>query len=300
MKILQRAPREKYMFEHHVALYVAALPVMYILIGWVALKKAVLTRFGKKPRINAWLFDGLSINGQRIRIGHARWPAMFTVYNYRNPEGLTPLHRLADGFWLGMRNAQAVRNRLKIVKRELHAAIEQMANRGHPIKILSLAAGTAQGVIEEVALCKRRGIPIEVLLIDQDKGALREADTIARNLGVSDIVATRLGNVLAFEQKTEDFSPDIVEMCGLMDYVNDENAVSLVRRIHAKLPEGGFFLTCHIHPNPEALFLKVVIDWKMIYRSIEAFTLILRKGCFAQWHIITEPHGIHSVAVLRK
>ncbi len=294
-------PRESE-FEHIVWPYRLLIPLMTLIALYVHAKKTLASLFGIDVKTNSAIVDGLSINSRRVKDGSARWPALDACYNYDRGEGNNVFIRAIDEFWMQVRNAQAVRNRLKIVKRELRSAIIQSARMSgtDPVRILSLAAGTAQGVIEAVAQLRLEGIRFQVVLVDRDESALRYATELARRYNVEDCVDIRVGDVVMFDRVTKGFQPHVVEMCGLMDYLHDTLAEKLVRKIRRQMMPQGFFLTCHVHPNSESYFLRHVVDWDMLYRPIDDFKNILIKGDFLSPRLVTEPHAIHSVAICQK
>lgn len=294
-------------FEHVVWPYRLMVPILYAIGAYVQMKKAVYRLIGGRacvPKTNFWLFDGVSINGRRVKDGAAKWLALDAVYNFRTGEGKTWLHRLLDNWWVGgIRNAQAVRNRLYIVESELASAIQEVAwtkPDGEPVRVISLAAGSGQGVIKVVAILHQVGIQCQVLLVDQDASALAHARKLAERYRVSDMVTTREGNALSFYRELDGSRPDIIEMCGLMDYLEDKLAVALIKKIHRYLQPDGFFLTCHIHPNAESYFLRHVVNWGMLYRTRRQLRELLIDGGFLETKLHTEFHRIHSVAVAQK
>src|SRR3989344_5420912 len=204
--------------------YRLIVPFLFIIGAYVQVKKALCRWFGGDecvPRYNFWLVDWISINSREVRDGAMRWKALNVVYNFKKGEGGNWFSRMIDGFWLRVRNAQAVRNRLKIVKRELALAVRRVAGAqepNRPVRILSLAAGSGQGVIETVADLKRAGLCLQVLLVDRDQTALAHARKLAELHGVEDIVTTCEGDAVFFNRVCE-FRPDIIEMCELMDYL---------------------------------------------------------------------------------
>ncbi len=280
--------------------YILALPFMYAIGFYVMLKKALLKALGIEVQLNCWFVDGLSINSRRMKEGATRWPSLNTCYNFSVGEGRTALHRALDTCWMHIRNAQAVRNRLKIAKRELAVAVRAIGAPGRPVRILSLAAGTAQGVIEVAAESKRFGIDCEIVLVDHDVTALRYARDLADRNGVE--IKTIEGNVLMFNKFIGPFTADIVEMMGFLDYLDGTLGEKLLRKIWRHLQSGSYFFCCHIHPNGERYFLKYVVDWDsgMLYRTVPEFKEVLHKGNFLTPRIVTEPLGIHSVSVARK
>ena len=104
-------------------------------------KRSLFGLFGKKPRTNVWIIDGVSSSSRGIRDGAATFRALDIIYNSEAGVGSNRLVRWIDWFWLHVRNAQAVRNRLEIVRSELCTAIEEHAHREQPVRILVIAAG---------------------------------------------------------------------------------------------------------------------------------------------------------------
>lgn len=288
--------RERYVqkLETTTIPYIAAVPLLFAIGVYVHAKKAL---FGKL-RTNSIFVDGISCNSRRMKEGAARWPALHTCYNFTSGEGPTVFHRAIDSWWMKIRNAQAVRNRLIIAKDLLRAAVVEVASRKPTVRILSLAAGTAQGVIEIAAECKKRGIDTRVMLVDIDASALEHARKLALIHDVE--ISTLEGNVLKFTQYIGDFEADIVEMMGLVDYLRDSLVIALLKKVHRYLKADGYFFTCHIHDNSERYFLKHVVDWDMLYRSREELLRLVIAGGFTQANVLTEPHGIHSIALAKK
>lgn len=290
-------------YEHATLAYKLAVPFLYLIGAYAQAKKATRRALGyPQPATNFWLVDGISAGSRRVKDGAARWQALDACYNFSgNGEGRNAVVRSIDKFWMCIRNAQAVRNRLKIARHELIVAIEERARSNQPVRILSLAAGTAQGVIEAAARCRVRGIRTEILLIDADDSALAHARALAAAHGIGECVTANRGDVLRFDKNGAlgGFRPDIVEMMGLIDYLSDEMIVLLIKRIRRLLTPGGIFFTCHIHHNAEAYFLRHAVNWQMRYRSVGQLRALVEKGGFAQPRLLTERHRIHTIAVAR-
>ncbi|HEY5208231.1 MAG TPA: class I SAM-dependent methyltransferase family protein, partial [Stellaceae bacterium] len=161
-------------------------------------------------------------------------------------------------------------------------------------------SGSAQAVIETISELKVQGISTELLLVDSDISALDYARALSRKHGIEKLITIKEGDVLFFDRAIGDFRPDIIEMMGMIDYLRDTTIILLIRKIQRCLKVGGYFFTCHIHPNIEAYFLRHVVNWEMTYRSREALCSLIEKGGFSSYRLFTEPHRIHSVAVARK
>ena len=278
-------------YEKKKWLYRLSLPLMWALTGWVFLKK---NTFGVRD-INTFWFDGASRHCREIKEGVASWRALDIIYNFRfGCDGK------ASDFWIGMINAQAVRNRLKTVKRELKKAIQKIAEKENEVRVLSIACGSAQAVIETIV--ELRGIEINTLLLDIDPGALDHAKMLAVKHGVEKNISCVAGSISHINEVVSAFNPQIIEMVGFLDYRPDAKAIKLIEKIYKLLPSGGIFLTANICPNPEQGFMKWVIDWPMIYREADEFGKMLVKGGFSpeNLEIFCEPLRVHAVAVGRK
>jgi hypothetical protein len=313
VQVLRQAPvvgrlqerSEELPYEVIVWPYRLILPLMYAMAAYAQAKKAIARNLGIAPKYNCLFGDGLSASGRAVRDGAKTWRALEAVYEFRKGVGSNALLRAADWFYMHIRNAQAPRNRLRMAMQGLREAIvamhdEGLVPRGEPVRILSLAAGSAQGVITVMREMKDRGIPVESFLIDTDPEALSYARRLAIKHDVSEAVFCAIEDVVNFRSVIRTFKPDIVEMMGLTDYLSDELAVRIFKMIRIALRPGGFFFTSNVHPNSERYFLKHVVNWDMIYRTKGELADLLVKANFLSPKIVTEPHEIQSFAYGRK
>ena len=205
-------------------------------------------------------------------------------------------------FWQhNILNAKAARNRIKLVKRELSLAIEDLhRDKKRPINVFSLASGSARAIIEVAADLKKAGVLLEVKLLDLSPEALALSKKIALEKGVEDgIVEYCNDKVSNFLKYCKDWKPDIIEMVGFLDYLNQDKAIKLSSDIFSVLPLGGIFITCNIRNNYERKFISKVVDWQMIYREPEELLGVLLGGGFKpqKCKIIYDPTLIHGLAL---
>lgn len=279
--------------------YIVFAPLMWVLAMWVAVKKVTWRLAGGTLTTNTFWFDGLGESCRAIKENAMNWNALDIIYNhqFRYKHGI---RGKVDDFWIGMLNAQAVRNRLKMLKHELSLAISSYEHKDTEIKVLSLGSGAAQGIIEVIASLKDRGIVLKALLLDMDQSALDYAKELAYRNGIEDQVSTvnaRLSDTVAIAQQ---FKPDIIEMIGLLDYLPHKKAAGMLQRICDVLPSGGTFIVCNIRHNVEQWFLKWVINWGMIYRNPAALKAIVEDGGFKNYRLMYEPLRIHGMVVATK
>ena len=252
-------------------------------------------------------FMELSPALRTIRNGSAGWKALNVVYNWYGHFGLRPdLPRDPFAcFWIGNLNGQAVRNRLRIIVREMKAAILDVAGSEEEVRILSIASGSAQSLFLAIKALREKGFNkrIRLFLLDLDQTALEHSLTLTNHFGVArnEIILKRAStNSLEKILKTKGFYPHIIEMAGFLDYRPDKKAIDLMKNIHRLLLPKGWFITCHIHPNIEQHSMRWVLCWSMLYRKREDFLKLIRRS--GNWDIkyFSEPHNIHTVAVCRK
>lgn len=308
--------------------YWLALPMMYVIGFWAMLKVFFSSRrrqlarqiesetdpakkeMLKRQIIEALddvdrsiLFDKLGPHCRLIRLGAASWPALNIIYNYRFGEQ-SGLERVVDDFWIGMRNAQAVRNRRRLIVAELTRSLKQMAAKlDRPVEILSIACGSTQALLEAIKRAFPDDVGYHLTLVDVDSKAFEMAGAIAEKLGLSHL-ETFEGTFSQYTQMKdgqEYTGPkfDLVEIIGLLDYRPDEKISKLCDSIRRVLNPGGLFATGHICPNRERFFLKWVINWRMRYRTPGKLRKLILAGGWQpnEVRVTTEPHGIHAIAL---
>lgn len=226
------------------------------------------------------------------------------LYNTRlNKPSLNDIDGCVDFFWHSfLANAKAVRNRLRLVKRELKKAILDLTKSKKDIYLFSLGSGSARAVIEVLSEFKDKTFSIHVKLLDLSRNALAYSKDLAKRFGVDSNIEYIRGYVQNLEKYCDGFTPDIVEMVGLLDYFDRNHAIDIIHKIHSVLSPGGIMITGNIRNNIERPFVTKAIGWSLIYRSESELAEIVEKGGFRPDHclIIYEAMRIHGLAICRK
>ncbi|MDO8601465.1 MAG: class I SAM-dependent methyltransferase family protein [bacterium] len=230
--------------------------------------------------------------------GATTYKALETLYTFRDrrDRGETTFF---DFFWENfLNNARAIRNRLQLVKQELHRAIADVRQGNEPVRILSLGGGSARPVLEAV----RDEEAVKVRLVDISRDAIDYSKALAASFNLNGQIEWRRGFAQSIGKHCKDFDPNIVEMVGLLDYLTREQAIDLLAKIHNKLLPGGWLITCNIRPNIESPFVAKGINWPMIYRKPDELGDILVKAGFSidKIRIVYEPLKIHGLAIAQK
>jgi ubiquinone/menaquinone biosynthesis C-methylase UbiE len=280
--------------------YFLMMPIIWLLALWVALKKKIL---GPNLKINTFWFDGISPICRKIKENATNWRALDIIYNYEFRKRKGVEGEITD-FWLKILNAQAVRNRLKLVKQTLKEEIEKISQKESEIKLVSIASGSAQGVIEVMAEFKEKegGTNIKAIFLDLDSTAIEHGKKLAQKAGITDQIIFINKGVNMLEEALKDFSPHIIEVVGFLEYRAEEKAIKLIEKIYRLLPPGGLLLVSNVCNNLEKLFLYHIVNWPMIYRSPRKLAKLLIKGGFNSKNIkiIYEPLKIHEIAICQK
>jgi SAM-dependent methyltransferase len=273
--------------------HVLFTPIFFLIALYVYLKKKIIPN----PKYNFYFFDGVSKNCREIKENAANWKALDIVYNYQKGS-----ENIFADFWHDLRSSQATRNRLRLVKNLLFKNIEEISNRNEEVRMISIASGSAQGVIETIAKAKEKGILVKSILIDLDPTAIEYSKKLAQKMSVENQFTFVNRKASAIIDIGRNFKPNLIEMVGFLEYRPFDKAVKLVTSIYQVLEKEGVFLVSQIAPNAESFFLREVINWPMIYRRPEELAKILFLSGFSLNNCIfyQEPLKIHYVVECKK
>jgi extracellular factor (EF) 3-hydroxypalmitic acid methyl ester biosynthesis protein len=173
--------------------------------------------------------------------------------------------------------ALGVRSRKDMLRAELSRLLDARGPGDEPFRILSVAAGPAQEVYELLRDRTSLPRPVEVVLFDQDKGALTHAYGRLKRLlqrkwpeGVSIVYLhdsiRRLLRDAGIFKRFDDF--DAIFCCGLFDYLQLPTAVALCRNLFAKLAPSGTLYIGNVVPTlPTRWIMEFHLNWYLIYRT---------------------------------
>lgn len=199
------------------------------------------------------------------------------------------------------RAARAVWYRKELVKRRLRELIDA---RHKPLRVLSIAAGPGQELYELIHELPDLPMPLEIVLFEQDKGALTYAYrrlkplVEARWAGKAKLVYLH-ESIKRLLGDPELFTPfgrfDLIYSVGLFDYLKQSTAVQLARNFFARVESGGSTLIANMVPeNPDRWVMECHLDWQLIYRSrAEILEIAERAAPSARLRILEEETGVN-------
>lgn len=197
--------------------------------------------------------------------------------------------------------ARAVRHRKDLVKRQLRELID---TRRRPLRILAVACGPAQELVELLDEMREMPAPLEIVLFDQDKGALaysynRLKPMLDGRRGAQVKVIYLHESIKRLLRDADLFTGfghfDFVYSVGLFDYLRQSTAVGLARNLVARLADGGRAIIANMVPeNPSRWYMEHHLDWWLIYRSRQELLEIgARAAPGARLQILEEESGVN-------
>ena len=175
------------------------------------------------------------------------------------------------------------------------------------IKLGFLASGRGSNMLAILNDCKAGRLDAEpAVVISNNAGA--GALEYAREVGIP---AFHLSSATHEEESVlddaitdtlRDCSPDIVEMVGLLDYFDRAEAEKLFESVYRHLKVGGWFIVSNVLPNPEQEYVREVVGWSLVYRTLDELRDLAAGAGFAKEHVqlIVEPMKVYAIAACQK
>ncbi len=232
--------------------------------------------------------------------------ALEVLYQNGHPHKSKNLfQKVSHHIWFHSNNSRGVRNRLRLVKRELKEVFLELVVKKEEISILSIASGSARAVIESLKDAGAVGtVPVLAVFLDKNPEALRYSQAMVKEFFGNDQkfrwLNDTVGNFFKTVSPKEEYN--VVEMVGLLDYFDDEKTIETLRSIHESLKPNGSLITANIVHNKEMKFVTNAIGWPMIYRRAEELAELLHKAGFQKEKMLVlyEPLKVHTVIVAEK
>jgi len=235
------------------------------------------------------------------------YPGDYEVMRFmyeRNFEGATLFAKAIHLAFDQMPAPQAVRFRKDLVKRRLRELIETRRAHGRSLRILSIASGPAQELFELLGELPELGVPLEIVLFDQDKGALayayRRLKPLVEARFPKQVQVLYLHESIKRLLRDSDlFSSfglfDAIYSNGLIDYLQATTSIVLVRNLVGRMAPGAVTLIANMVPeNPSRWVMEQHLDWPLVYRPrSELLEIGQRAAPGARCQILEEESGIN-------
>lgn len=293
-------------------LFYAAYCALFDKAEFRQIRRSKSVRFLMGPQKGSFLFDRIHPLNREVREGVTTSKALDAIYSAplllvkparKNLFSLLA-HSLAV-FWFNQPEAQAVRNRLRIVYREILADLRAKWDGGQREFLLaSLACGSAQAMVEAVSvfLEEHPSAKVMIHLVDLNESSLRRALRLAEARGIEESVVFFTAGIRDFLEDVEE-EYDVIEMVGFLDYRSPETVVSLTAAVRRVLKVNGLHLSAHILPHRWSFITRWVHNWPLlIRRSVETFKGFMLDSGFQknETKLTVEPQRGYVVAICRK
>jgi SAM-dependent methyltransferase len=226
------------------------------------------------------------------------YPGDFELMNYMYEEtrcGDSVFARIMHQLGREERLAATVRNRRDLLARKIREATRRVAQQKlGPVRITNIGSGPARELEDLVRSSGLDGRAL-VYLVDQDEAALAHAfERVTRaSASFPDEIELRcrhvsFGQLLRQSILLDEFrNQDLIYSAGLLDYLPDGIAQTLVTRLVELLRPGGCVLVGNAAVDSGVRWVPdFVLDWSMIYRTREEMLSLAAQA-----------RGVESVSV---
>lgn len=182
------------------------------------------------------------------------------------------LHRV------GLEVAECIKTRMEVVRSDIGKVVTSK-DSGRVTRVLSLGCGSAREVETWLARGRSGSSRAEFTLIDQEQLALDCAyrssyPYIVRNGDRYRLNCLRISftDVLRGTGGMGELPPqDLIYSVGLIDYLTDRRAASLVRRLYDLVAPGGLLIVGNMNETPLSNLwpMEFITDWSLYYRTDE-------------------------------
>jgi len=213
---------------------------------------------------------------------------------------------IADYFWHNyISQSKAIRNRLDIVKENIEEELVKIIERKQKsVTLVTIGGGIARSITESVnRLFKNKpDFNIKIINIDNNKDALKLSKEFSKELNLSKNFEWINSDAQNLKFLIPENSIDIVEIVGLLDYMEENNAINILQQIYKVLKKNGCLIAANVYPNKESVFIHKTGWPKMYYRKPEIFLKLLELANFSSQKIkiFKEPLNCHIVAIAKK
>jgi extracellular factor (EF) 3-hydroxypalmitic acid methyl ester biosynthesis protein len=225
------------------------------------------------------------------------------------PKGWCNIGKKVDSICLSLTAARAVQNRRQLLCNEIEAIVQRVnSEHGRCAHITSLACGPARELKDFVS-SRQPSADYSFHLVDMDEQALDHVKGWITDNGKSYIDGqehslhrANLIHLCSRKKKLELPLQDLVYSIGLIDYFSDSLVVRLLDYVYDMLRPGGKVIFGNFHPrNPTRVFMDVLLDWKLNYRTEEDMKQLFQQSKFGRdCQIMYEDENVNLFAVCEK
>jgi alpha-beta hydrolase superfamily lysophospholipase/SAM-dependent methyltransferase len=243
-----------------------------------------------------------------IRLGwHSGFDSGLTLdYVYANrPQGITPLGRLIDYFYLQSIGWRGIRQRRINLANTLQRTIEALHTAGDPVHILDIASGPGRYLLETINQLKH--IPLTALLRDYKEENLQAGHRLAEQLGLQNVTLAAGDAFDHASLASVTPRPTIAVASGLYElFPENDRVLRSLRGLADAIQPGGYLLYTNQPWHPQLEFIARVLrnregkPWVMRRRTQAEMDELVRLAGFHKLAQEIDPWGLFTVSVARR
>lgn len=270
------------------------------------------TRHGYYFRTQLWNLILCSPFMARTNIrprGYSGDSVMMNMLYTNQYEGSTTFGKLMHKHPVEHPAAQAVRNRRNIITQFLKTIkSEKLKENSKKIKVLSVACGPALE-LEDVLKSQKDCSDFEFALLDQDKNALEEAESLVtkiENRFEAKIEVNYLNDSVRSMVSASSLDGlwgkfDFIYSMGLFDYLTPPAAKVVLRQLLKILNKNGELVIGNFHiSNPSRYYMEYWLDWNLYYRTEQEFLDLIKNEAIVEKKVLFEDTGSQMFLHVKK
>ncbi|MCE9521174.1 MAG: hypothetical protein K8S25_01930 [Alphaproteobacteria bacterium] len=181
------------------------------------------------------------------------------------------LHRI------GLEISECITTRMHVVRKVIGDVVRARVEGSPPTRIMSLGCGSAREVQMHLEDPETPDAPVQFTLVDQEQNALAYAYEKAYPLTLTvkpqakvQALNVSFMDVLRGGPWLDDLGPqDLVYCVGLIDYLIDRRAKTLVGRLYERVAPGGLLIIGNMNETELSNLwpMEFIGDWHLFYRT---------------------------------
>ncbi len=199
---------------------------------------------------------------------------------------------------------KGTRNRLRVVEDALYDELVHREQAHQETRAVSLGGGICRSFMNVLDRRLVEGVRSNVSItnIDMDSTAHERGRGIAKEKGHDSMFTWVTDNALSVQNSISDASVDVVEVIGLLDYLDESTARAVLAAAHAVMKPGALLVAANVRPNVEQPFYRKIGWPPMYYRTPAELGRLLQEAGFAadSIELCLEPVQLHTIALARK
>ncbi len=225
---------------------------------------------------------------------------------YRNtPEGVTPLGRLIDHFYLNSPGWCGIRQRKVHMQMMLDRAIDKLHAAGEAIRIQDIASGPGRYILDTIR--NHPETEISALMCDRDRGGLKAGRALARQMQIDSVQYKESDAFDAAAITGHQFHPNIAIVSGLYElFPANAPLQESLKGLSDALVEGGYLLYTNQPWHPQQEMIARVLPnrdgdpWVMRCRTQQEMDQLVSSAGFRKVDMLIDDEGIFSVSMAVK